>query len=134
LLIQGGMISSGRFHCSLVVGLNWSSWIISFWKITLPGVEATFLPISKADGSVILTRSWPPPSSMSRSRLLKPLSRFWPLLLTVSRSTSGLVMAKFDGARASMNWRVKKFTFLREISSRSSTLVTESWMWRAVIR
>src|SRR5690606_39848579 len=62
--------------------------ILSVWNTTLPGVVATFLPSSKAEVSVILTRRLPPPSSTSRSRLLRPLSRFWPWLLTVSRKTS----------------------------------------------
>jgi len=134
LLIHGGTISSGRLNCLAVVGLNCSSWIRSFWNTTLPGVVATFLPSSNAVVSVILTRSWPSPSSMSRSRLLKPLIRFWPWLLTVSRNTSGLVMTKFDGDSASMNWRVKKFTLVWVLSSRPFTVLTESWMWRAVIR
>lgn len=106
MLIQGGTISSGFLSTLSVLGVYCSSCIISVSNTTLPGVVATFLPSSKAVVSVILTRRLPPPSSTSRSRLLRPLSRFWPWLLTVSRKTSGLVIAKFDGDRASMYWRV----------------------------
>jgi hypothetical protein len=38
---------------------------------------------------------------------------------TVSRNTSGLVSAKFDGASASMYWRVKKSTFFFVCSSQA---------------
>src|SRR4029077_18888767 len=52
----------------------------------------------------------------------------------VSRKTSGLVSAKFDGASASMYCRVKKSTFLRVCSSSPSTLATAWCSQRAVIR
>ena len=53
MLIHGGTISSGLLYWSGVVGSYWISWNSSFWKITLPGVVATFLPISKAEVSVM---------------------------------------------------------------------------------
>ena len=111
MLIHGGMISSGRFHCFLVDGSYWMSCMSSFWNTTLPGVVAMLTPSSNAFWSVIEILSWPPPRSMSSSRLWRPFTRFWPPEATVSRNTSGLVSAKFDGASASMYWRVKKSTF-----------------------
>ena len=102
---------SGRCHCFFVDGSYWISWIRSFWNTTLPGVVAMLTPSSKAFESVIEILSWPLPRSMSSSRLLRPRTRFWPPVATVSRNTSGLVSAKFDGASASMYWRVKKSTF-----------------------
>ena len=93
----------------------------SFWKTTLPGVVAMLTPSSKALLSVIEILSWPLPRSMSSSRLFIPFTRFWPPVATVSRNTSGLVSAKFDGASASMYWRVKKSTFFRVCWSRPST-------------
>ncbi len=62
---------------------------------------------------------------MSSSRLFNPLTRFCPPVAIVSRKTSGLVSAKFDGASASMYWRVKKSTFFFVPSSRPSTLPTD---------
>ena len=46
MLIQGGKMTSGISWTVSVVGENWISWMISFWKITLPGAVATFTPIS----------------------------------------------------------------------------------------
>ena len=69
---------------------------------TEPGVVARFLPNSKADSSVMLIR----PLSISCIKFSRPLIRFWPLLSTVSLSTSGLVRAKFEGDMASINCRV----------------------------
>ena len=122
MLIHGGMTSSGRFATFFVVGSYWISCIRSFWKTTLPGVVAMLTPSSNAFVSVIEILSWPLPRSMSSSRLLSPLTRFWPPVAIVSRNTSGLVSAKFDGASASMYWRVKKSTFFFVASSRPSTL------------
>ena len=76
MLIQGGMISSGRFAAFSVVGVYWISWIRSFWNTTLPGVTAMFLPTSKASMSVMLILSWPLPRSRSSSRFCKPFTRF----------------------------------------------------------
>ena len=112
MLIQGGMISSGRLNCFLVVGLNCSSWIRSFWNTTLPGVVATFLPSSKAVGSVILIAQLAVAVLDVAQQVVEALEQVLAVVLTVSRSTSGLVMAKLDGDSASMNWRVKKFDLL----------------------
>ena len=76
----------------------------------------------------------PLPFSMSESRLLRPLSRFWPPLVSVSRSTSGLVSAKFDGESASTYWRVKNATFFSDSAGMPSTLATACWIWREAIR
>ena len=43
MLIQGGMISSGRWWTCSVVGAYWISCISSFWKTTLPGREREVL-------------------------------------------------------------------------------------------
>ena len=134
MLIHGGITSSGRFHTFLVVGSYWMSCMSSVWNTTLPGVVAMFTPSSNALASVIEIRNWPPPRSMSSSRLCRPLTRFWPPEATVSRNTSGLVSAKFDGASASMYCRVKKSTFFLVDSSRPSTLATWSCIQRAVMR
>jgi hypothetical protein len=45
-----------------------------------------------------------------------------------------LVSAKFDGASASMYWRVKKSIFFFAVSESPSTLPTCSCSQRAVIR
>ena len=134
MLIHGGMMSSGRFHCFFVDGSYWISCISSFWNTTLPGVVAMLTPSSKALASVIEILSCPPPRSMSSSRLCRPLTRFWPPVATVSRNTSGFVSAKFDGASASMYCRVKKSTFFFVCSSSPSTFATESCIHRAAIR
>ena len=134
MLIQGGMISSGRLYTFFVLGWYWISCISSFWNTTLPGVVAMFLPILNALASVMLICSWPSPRSMSASRLFRPRSRFSPPEASVSRTTSGLVSAKFEGDSASMYWRVKKSTFLRASAGRCSTFDTAWWMWRAAIR
>ena len=47
MLIQGGMISSGRRCTFSVVGVYWISCIRSFWNTTLPGVLAMFSPSSE---------------------------------------------------------------------------------------
>ncbi len=134
MLIHGGMTSSGRFATFAVVGSYWMSCSRSFWKTTLPGVVAMLTPSSKAFGSVIEILSWPLPRSMSSSRLWSPLTRFWPPVAIVSRNTSGLVSAKFDGASASMYCRVKKSTFRFVASSSPSTLPTASCIQCAAMR
>jgi hypothetical protein len=91
-------------------------------------------PSSKALLSVIEILSWPLPRSMSSSRLCRPLTRFCPPVATVSRKTSGLVSAKFDGATASMYWRVKKSTFFFYSGSRPSTPATVLLSQREVMR
>ena len=134
MLIHGGMISSGRRKTSCVAGWNWISCIRSVWNTTLPGVPATFLPSWNALSSVMLIRSCPSPFSRSASRLFNPLTRFWPPLARVSRSTCGLVMTKFDGASASTYWRVKNATFFCDSSGSPSTFETAPWMCREAIR
>ncbi len=134
MLIQGGMMSSGRFATLGVVGSYWMSWRRSFWKTTLPGVVAMLTPSSNAFGSVIEILSWPLPRSMSSRRLWRPLTRFCPPVAIVSRNTSGLVSAKFDGASASMYCRVKKLTLRFVASSRPSTLPTASCRLSAAMR
>ena len=118
MLIQGGMIRSGCLNTVSVDGLNWMSCIRSFWNTTLPGVVATLWPIRNAFSSVILMRSCPSPSSRSSSRFFRPFTRLVPPDFIVSRSTCGLVSAKFDGDSASTYWRVKKSTFFFDSAGR----------------
>ena len=100
MLIQGGMISSGRFSTLSVTGVYWMSCINSFWKITLPGVIARFLPTANFDASDWRILRLPPPASMSSASMLMPRTRFSAFDESVSRITSGLVSTKFDGATA----------------------------------
>ncbi len=134
MLIHGGMISSGRSRTFFVVGSYCSSCASSVWNTTLPGVVAMLTPSSNAFGSVIEILTWPLPRSMSSSRLCRPLTRFIPPLVTVSRNTSGLVSAKFEGAIASMYWRVKNSTFFLVWLSSPSTPATASCIQRAAMR
>ena len=106
MLIQGGMISSGRFSTVSVVGAYWISSIRSLRNTTLPGVTAMFSPTLNFVSSVMRMRSWPLPRSRSASRFDRPFSRFSPPVSAVRRSTSGLVIRKLDGLIASTNWRV----------------------------
>ena len=99
-------MSSGRLRTTSVVGTYWMSCIRSFSKTTLPGVTATFSPSLNFSRSVILIRSRPWPRSRSSSMFESPCTRFSPPVSTVRRATSGFVIAKLVGARASMNWRV----------------------------
>ena len=75
MLIQGGMISSGRRFTVSVVGAYWISCIRSFWKTTLPGVVAMFSPILNAVMSVMLIASRPLPRSRSSSRFLQAVDQ-----------------------------------------------------------
>ena len=134
MLIHGGTTSSGRSNTFGVVGSYWMSSISALRNTTLPGVVPMLTPSSNAFASVIEMRSWPLPRSMSSSRLLRPRTRFCPPDAIVSLNTSGLVSAKFDGASASMYWRVKKSTFRFVGSSSPSTLATFSCSQRAAIR
>ena len=72
-----------------VVGEYWISWSVSFWKMTLPGVVATFLPSSKAEISVCLMRRRPWPALMSSSRFFSPSIRLAPLLASVAYGVGG---------------------------------------------
>ncbi len=100
MLIHGGTISSGVRSTFSVVGVYWISCISSFWKITLPGVVAMLTPTSRLDGSDWRMRSVPWPASISSASIFMPRTRLSPLDASVSRSTSGLVRTKFDGASA----------------------------------
>ena len=124
------MISSGWRNTSVVDGAYWISCISSFWNTTLPGEVATFWPTLNAFSSVMLM--WP--RSMSPSRLDRPLTRFWPPLARVSRSTCGLVAAKLDGLSASTYWRVKNATLRCASGVSPSTSPTASWMCLPAIR
>ncbi len=134
MLIQGGTTSSGRRRTFGVAGSYCSSCITSFWNTTLPGVMAMLTPSSNALVSVMEIRSWTFPCSMSCSRLASPRTRFWPPVAIVSRNTSGFVSAKFDGASASMYWRVKASIFRRAAGSSPSTLAIVSLSQREVMR
>ena len=70
MLIQGGMISSGRFSTFSVAGVYWISCISSFWKITLPGVIARFLPTANFEASDWRIFRLPWPASMSSASML----------------------------------------------------------------
>ena len=76
MLIQGGTMRSGTRRTSSVTGLYWMSCIISFWKITLPGVAAMVSPTRKASRSLMVMDKVLRLASMSRRRLARPLSRF----------------------------------------------------------
>ena len=76
------------------------SCMISFWKITLPGVVARLRPTANIEESDCRIRKLPPPASMSSASMCMPRTRFWALLVKVSRSSSGLVRTKFDGDSA----------------------------------
>jgi hypothetical protein len=117
-----------------VSGAYWISCISSVWYTTLPGVVATLRPSWNAFSSVIEMRSLPPPFSRSDSRLLRPRTRFCPPLDTVSRSTCGLVIRKFEGESASTYWRVKNATFFSDSGVRPSTSATAWRIWRELIR
>ena len=81
ILVDPGRDDQQRPSCrpAWCVGVYWRSCIRSFWKTTLPGVTAMFLPTSKASVSAILIFSLPLPASRSSSRFCRPLSRFSPL-------------------------------------------------------
>ena len=134
MLIHGGMTSSGRFATFGVVGSYWMSCSRSFWKTTLPGrgrdVDAELEGLRVGHRDLELAVAAP---RCRRGRLLRPLTRFCPPVAIVSRNTSGLVSAKFDGASASMYCRVKKSTFRFVASSRPSTLPTASCSQSAAI-
>ena len=135
MLIHGGTISNGRFSTFAVDGVYWISCISAFWSTTLPGVAAMFSPSLNWVLSVMLMRSWLSPlRSRSPRRFSRPSSRLRPPVSSVARRTSGFVIAKLVGARASMYCRVKKSTFLRVFSSSPSTLVITPCVWRAASR
>ncbi len=100
MLIQGGTIKSGVRSTFSVVGVYWISCINSFWKITLPGVVAILTPTARLEGSDWRIRNMPRPASISSASIFMPRTRLSALDATVSRSTSGLVSTKFDGASA----------------------------------
>ena len=87
-----------------VVGSYWMSCISSFWKITLPGVVAMLTPTARLVGSDWRMRKLPLPASISSASIFMPRTRLSPLEASVSRSTSGLVRTKFDGAIALVIW------------------------------
>ena len=100
MLIQGGTISSGVACTLSVLGAYWISWMSSFWNTTLPGEVAMLRPTSKASTSVWLMLRTSPDFSRSCMRLAMPCTRLRPLEASVSRSTTGLVMGKFEGDSA----------------------------------
>ena len=100
MLIHGGQISSGVFSTVGVDGAYWMSCISSFSKITLPGVTARLLPTSNFSASDWRIFRSPPPASMSSASICMPRARFSALVVSVSRSNSGLVSTKFDGDSA----------------------------------
>ena len=59
-------------YWSLVCGSYWISWNQLVLEDDLARCVATFLPISKAEVSVMRMRSWPSPCSTSCSRLFRP--------------------------------------------------------------
>ena len=74
--------------------------MISFWKITLPGVVARLRPTANIEESDWRILRSPPPASTSSASMCMPRTRFSALLVSVSRSSSGLVRTKFDGDSA----------------------------------
>ena len=96
-------MSRGVLRTCSVIGVYWMSWIISFWKTTLPGVVAMFSPSRNAFISVMVTLRRPFPRCRSSSKFVRPLSRFSPPVSIVFDNTSGFVAAKFEGANASTN-------------------------------
>ena len=79
--------------------------MMSFWKITLPGVVARLRPTSNIDASDWRILRSPPPASMSSANMRMPRTRLSALVVSVSRSNSGLVRTKFDGESALTIWR-----------------------------
>ena len=88
-----------------------------FAKITWPGVTARLRPTSKASSSVIEMRPLP----RSATRLRMPAVMLAPCVCSAVLMNSGLVATKFEGAMASMNWRVKNFSRSRAAASSTGT-------------
>ena len=96
-------MSRGREWTRSVVGVYWISSMRSLRKTTLPGVMARFLPTAKAEASLMVMRPW----RVSVSRLFSPWARLLPWVSRAFFRTSGLVVGKLAGDRASAYWRVR---------------------------
>src|SRR6478752_5534700 len=99
--------------------------MISFWKMTVPGVVATLAPTSKADSSVIEMR----PLARSSVNNLRPSVRLLPPVSSASCWASGLVIKLLAGLSASVTCRSAKLhcPLLRSSSGdASSALVSRS--------
>ena len=71
--------------------------------------------------------------SMSRSRLLRPLTRFWPWLLTVSRNTVRVGQREVRRRQRVDELAGEKLIFFWVVVEALDD-DTVSWIWRAVIR
>ena len=97
MLIQGGMISSGRRATCLVEGAYWISWISSFWNTTLPGVVATLRPSSNALAVGHADLELALAALEVVQQVLQPRDQVAAAARQVACTTSGLVWAKLDG-------------------------------------
>ena len=107
-MIHAGTISTGSGCTVAVVGAYWMSSIRLLRNTTWPGVTATSRPTTKfsapAGGAPVSVRP------MSWIAWVAPWTRLVPPLLSVRRSTMGLVGRKLPGENMSSNWRAAKAT------------------------
>jgi hypothetical protein len=107
-MIHAGTIRTGSANTVSVAGSYWISSIRRLRNTTLPGVRAIGPPGTKASAP---TGGWPSVTRLqSSTKFEKPRTRLFPPCSRVTRSTSGLVHAMFDGAHMSSICRVAKLT------------------------